>query len=376
MSASRAFLPGGRMGGGLDRLAEELARIDALFAEAGAVAVEPAVLQPAPLLLSLYGEDIRARAFVTQDADGAELILRPDFTVPVVRLHMQGGASPARYRYAGPIYRRQPPGSARATEYLQAGVEILGEADPVAADAEVFALIRDALDGAGTRVTTGDLSIALAAVAALRAPERWKQALRRHLWRPAKFRAVLESFGERPAPTPARAALIAAATEGDASLRAHIRALGPLHGVRDLADVMGRAKELAADARVTLPRTQIEWLEAVMAVRGPAPEALARLRGLDEDQALAPALDRLARRLEALAARGAETPLFDASFGRGLEYYDGFTFEFAAPEGSGLPPLGGGGRYDALTARLGQGASLPAVGGIVRPEALLAARGA
>ncbi len=139
---------------------------------------------------------------------------------------------------------------------------------------------------------------------------------------------------------------------------------------------MARAKELAADARVTLPRSQIEWLEAVMSVRGPAPEALARLRALDEDQALDPALSRLARRLDALAAKGTEGPLFDASFGRGLEYYDGFTFEFAAPDGSGLPPLGGGGRYDALTARLGQGASLPAVGGIVRPEALLAARGA
>jgi ATP phosphoribosyltransferase regulatory subunit len=363
------------MGRGLDALAAELARIDARFASAGAEAVEPAALQPADLLLGLYGEDIRARAFVTQDPVDGELILRPDFTVPVLRLHMQNAAAPARYRYAGPVYRRQEPGSTRPTEYLQAGVEILGAADPVAADAEIFGLIREALGEAAGDVITGDMSIALAAVAGLDAPERWKSALLRHLWRPAKFRDVLESCGApRPEPSPQRAALIAAAREGEAALRAHIRGFGPLHGARPLEDVMARARELAEDADRALSREQIGWLEAVMAVSGPSETALARLRDLDAGGALAPALDRMARRLDALGADAPALP-FDASFGRGLEYYDGFVFEFASPAGAGLPPLGGGGRYDALAARLGGGAPLPAVGGIVRPEALIAARG-
>lgn len=376
MSADRAYMTGGRMGDGLARLAAELARIDAGFADAGAEAVEPAVLQPSGPLLGLYGEDIRARAFVTTDPVEGELMLRPDFTVPVLRLHMQGGAAPARYRYCGPVYRRQEPGSARPTEYLQAGVEILGEADSVAADAEVFALIREALgDLADTAtVRTGDLSIAFAAVAGLAAPERWKSALRRHLWRPAKFRAVLESYGERPEPSPTRAALIAAAAQGDEALRAHVRAQGPLHGARPFDDVIARARELAQDARLTLPRSQIDWLEAVLAVNGPSAQALQTLRALDEKSALRPALDRMARRLDALGPDAGALP-FDASFGRGLEYYDGFTFEFSAPDRPGLPPLGGGGRYDALTSRLGFVGALPAVGGIVRPEALLAASG-
>ena len=77
-------------------------------------------------------------------------------------------------------------------------------------------------------------------LAGLEAPERWKAALRRHLWRPAKFRAVLEGFGERPAPTPARAALVAAANQGEDALRAHVRALGPLHGARPFEDVLAR----------------------------------------------------------------------------------------------------------------------------------------
>ncbi|MDC3265334.1 hypothetical protein OAU61_04555, partial [Planktomarina temperata] len=42
------------------------------------------ILQPADVLLDLYGEDIRARAYVTSDPLRGEQMLRPDFTVPVV----------------------------------------------------------------------------------------------------------------------------------------------------------------------------------------------------------------------------------------------------------------------------------------------------
>jgi ATP phosphoribosyltransferase regulatory subunit len=66
---------------------------------------------------------------------------------------------------------------------------------------------------------------------------------------------------------------------------------------------------------------------------------------------------------------------FEASHGRtSLEYYDGFVFSFHGPEG--LPPVASGGRYDALTAVLGQGASIPAVGGVIRPGLVARLRGA
>ena len=107
MVADRAYLKGARIGAGLGRLDAELARILAVLGSTGAMRVEPAALQPADVLLDLYGEDIRARAFVTRD-EGAEMMLRPDFTVPIVRLHMDAGAEPARYVYCGPVWRRRP----------------------------------------------------------------------------------------------------------------------------------------------------------------------------------------------------------------------------------------------------------------------------
>ncbi len=60
---------------------------------------------------------------------------------------------------------------------------------------------------------------------------------------------------------------------------------------------------------------------------------------------------------------------FEASFGRtSMEYYDGFVFGFIARDD--LPPVATGGRYDALTAVLGQGRAIPAVGGVIRPDLL------
>jgi ATP phosphoribosyltransferase regulatory subunit len=79
----------------------------AQFERAGAQLVEADILQPADLLLDLYGEDIRARAYTTSDPLRGEQMLRPDFTVPVVQMHMDGGAEPARYAYMGEVFRRQ-----------------------------------------------------------------------------------------------------------------------------------------------------------------------------------------------------------------------------------------------------------------------------
>ena len=85
----------------------EAARLRAVFEQAGAMPVETSILQPAEVLLDLYGEDIRSRAYVTSDAVRGEQMLRPDFTVPVVQMHMEHGAEPARYTYAGEVFRRQ-----------------------------------------------------------------------------------------------------------------------------------------------------------------------------------------------------------------------------------------------------------------------------
>jgi ATP phosphoribosyltransferase regulatory subunit len=338
----------------------EGARLLAHFRAWGAEEVEAAILQPAEALLDLYGEDIRARAYVTADPLRGELMLRPDFTVPLVEAHMRGGANPARYCYLGEVFRRQEEGSPRPNEFLQAGFEILGGADEADADAEAFAALASAVSDLPLRAVTGDVGLLAALVGGLSTTAPRRAALMRHLWRPRRFRALLDRFaGRAPAP-PARPAPAPEAPE---------------IGLRSRAEVEARLLALAEDAAAPpIPAAEVARIESLLALVAPLPEAIARLAAED---GLAAAADRLSRRARALARRGIDPAglAFEGGFGRtALEYYDGFVWGLVAADPA-LPPVASGGRYDALTRRLGGGRALPAVGGVIRPEVVIELRG-
>jgi len=361
------------------------ARLGKLFAGKGYRPIAPPHLYPGETLLGLYGEDLRARAFLFPDAErGAELCLRPDFTVPVALAHGAADWRSARaYCYQGPIFRRQPPGLERPIEYRQAGVERFGDGDAAEADAAVLALMLDGLAALGCRdlaITVGDLSIPFALLDALEMPARRRAALRRHFWRPARFQDLLTRAVAPPPPGESRRALleIAGSSNADQALRSLVRDAGETFGARGCDEILVRLDRLArAERDAPMPGRDARLVDAMLGVEGSAPDALARMRRLAEDFGVdvRSALDRFEARLDALAARGVEPSrlAFDADFGRNLEYYDGFVFEIRARGRSGHPPLAGGGRYDAMTVELGAAAPVPAVGGMIRPEAALEA---
>ena len=349
----------------------EAQRLLRRFRDHGAEEVEARILQPAAELLDLYGEDIRARAFVTQDPLQGEMMLRPDFTVPVVRMHMEAGLDPARYAYAGEVFRAQDSEDPdRPSEYLQVGFEIFGGGDPAEAEAEVFATLASAVGDLPLRAAMGDIGLLLAAVDGLGTSEPRKAALRRHIWRPRRFRALLDRYAGR-APLPAgRAELLALADP--------LAGAGPEIGLRTLAEVEARLRMLREDATTPhLTEGDVALIDAILGIAAPAPDALRNLRRL-EAPALGPALDRLAHRLAVLERQGVDAGgiAFEGSFGRtSLEYYDGFVFGLFAEGWPDLPPVATGGRYDALTRVLGQGRVVPAVGGVIRPELVVRLRG-
>lgn len=344
------------------------AQLRALFEAEQAQVVETSILQPADTLLDLYGEDIRARAYVTSDALRGEQMLRPDFTVPVVQMHMEYGAEPARYTYAGEVFRRQEDDAARPNEYLQVGYEVFDRDNPIDADAEVFTVIRNALGDVPLRAATGDIGILMAAVGGLQTSDTRKAALRRHIWHPRRFRALLDRFaGRTPAPA-ARKALLASSDP----FAGNITQIG----LRHRSEVEARIEALRADAATPpLSEGEMALLDAILSVRESLPNALEHLRDIAVDMpAIDTAVERVAKRMRALEKRGVdvETLDFEASYGRtSLEYYDGFVFGFYQASRPDLPPVAAGGRYDALTRVLGQGAEIPAVGGVIRPDRLI-----
>jgi ATP phosphoribosyltransferase regulatory subunit len=348
-----------------------LARAAALrerFERQGAQVVETPILQPAETLLDLYGENIRARAYVTSDALRGEQMLRPDFTVPVVQMHMTHGAEPARYTYTGEVFRRQEQDPDRANEFIQVGYEVFDRHSPADADAEVYALIREAIAGLAVRSATGDIGILMAAVRGLNTTDRRKAALMRHIWRPRRFRALLDRFARRSPVPPGRQALIDnkdVFPEGGVEI-----------GLRSRAEIKARIEVLRADAAdPALDEKELAAIESLLAVRETMPYALEQMRDIAVDlPSITPALEQLQARADALSAHGVpvDTLEFEASYGRtSMEYYDGFVFGFYPLQRPELPAIASGGRYDALTRQLGQGQEIPAVGGVMRPGLML-----
>ncbi len=371
---ARAYLEGGRTGQGLAELRAGISRLMSRFAREGAEAVEPAALLPADMLIDLYGEDLRARAYTTHDPVLGEQMLRPDFTVPVAHMHLESGKAQGRYAYAGPVWRRQEPGSDRPVEYLQCGIEAFGEPDTARADAEIFAILSSALQKAPVTPVVGDMGIILAGIEALDTTPPRKAALMRHLWRPERFTRLLERYAAPPRPGRTRAALLDAARTG--TLDSYLAAQGPAIGLRSPEEISARAEILLEDAETPpIPAARVALLEQALAIKAPMGEAITALRKIaTEMPALSPAIDLIEARAEAMAALGIESArlAFEASYGRtALEYYDGFVFGFdALDRRKELPQIAQGGRYGALTRALGR--ETPAVGGIIRPEALLA----
>jgi ATP phosphoribosyltransferase regulatory subunit len=325
-------------------------------------------LLPAGALLDLYGEDIRGRAYLTADPLRGEMVLRPDFTVPVVQMHMESHADPARYTYSGKVFRKQDTDETRANEYVQVGYEVFDGQNPAVADAQVFAAIAEGLQGLPVRAATGDIGVLMAAVRGLRTTDDRKAALLRHIWRPRRFKALLNRYGGKTKVPETRRALLASADP--------FADVGPDIGLRSKAEVTARIAALRGDAAAPpIAGEEIALIDAILALRETTPHVLSALRDIAVDMpAIGAAVARMDARVTALAARGVDVDAleFEGSYGRtSLEYYDGFVFGFYATERPDLPPIATGGRYDALTAQLGQGRAVPAVGGVIRPDLVL-----
>jgi ATP phosphoribosyltransferase regulatory subunit len=363
------------------------ARAEALiahFERAGYVRAAPALLQPAEPFLDLSGEDIRRRMYLTSDADGRELCLRPDLTIPVARDYLaspQAGAA-AGFCYLGPVFRQR---GAQAGEFLQAGIESFGRKDEAAADAEMLALGLEACAQYGLAapdIRLGDVALFSALIATLDLPAAWKRRLVKDFNRKANLASDLEALErdaarERPAYQGVLAALAGSDPQAAHALVADLLAIAGISAVggRSIDEIADRFLEQAAlGAAARLPGEMRDLIERFLAVSGDPDQAALQLRELAGDGGtdLDAALDLFEMRTGFLAARGVDVGAirFSTAFGRGLDYYTGFVFELHPSAEEGARQLVAGGRYDGLLTRLGSAAPIPAVGFAVWIERL------
>ena len=89
--------------------------------------------------------DVNKEMYTFADRDGESISLRPESTASVVRAYNEHSMSNqpglARLYYIGPQFRRERPQKGRYRQFWQMGVEVLGQSDDPAIEAEVIEML-------------------------------------------------------------------------------------------------------------------------------------------------------------------------------------------------------------------------------------------
>ena len=299
-----------------------------------------------------------AGVFAWQEEDvpgggrGDWMALRYDLTAPLARVAAQyRNDLPAPYRrYAmGPVWRNEKPGPGRFRQFYQCDADTVGSAS-VAADAEICAMLADALEAVG--IARGDYLVRI------------------------NNRKVLNGVLEAAEVGPDKA---------DDVLRQidKFDKVGEA-GVRQLLTV-GRKDDSGAEIEgVGLSDAQARPVLAFLTSKGAGNAAtLANLRAAVGGSAIgAEGVDELAQIAVLLVGLGVgeDRAIIDPSIVRGLGYYTGpvfeaeLTFEILDEKGRKrqFGSVAGGGRYDGLVERF-TGQKVPATGVSIGVDRLLAA---
>lgn len=298
--------------------------------------------------------------FGWQDEDGDWLALRYDLTAPLARVAAQfRNDLPTPYRrYAmGPVWRNEKPGPGRFRQFYQCDADTVGSSS-VAADAEICAMLSDALETVG--IPRGDYVV--------------KVNNRKVL------NGVMEVAGVLDPSDPEKFAhergIVLRAIDkidrlGDEGVRALLGA-----GRKDESGDFTKGAGLSAEqAEVVMGFTSAKrdtGIATVARLRELIGASVIGAEGVAELESIAELLDR--------QGYGADRIVLDPGVVRGLGYYTGpvyeaeLTFEILDEKGRKrqFGSVAGGGRYDDLVKRF-TGQSVPATGVSIGVDRLLAA---
>jgi histidyl-tRNA synthetase len=247
----------------------------------------------------------RVYSFLDWDGwSGERVVLRPDATIPTVRLYVENVARgrPARYFYLQNVFRFSRGDESR--EDWQCGVELIGNPGPVG-DIELVLLGKAALESFGLR----DIEVGLSHAGLVR--------------------AVLARTGLEPQEQAARYDCL---LDGDLTVIPEIEARLP-----DLRSSLHLLFEAESGGSEYLADLREAFAAAVPGI----------IRALDDLTTICGTLDRLDCRYS-----------IQTTLVRNFEYYTGTVFDFHAAGSR----MGSGGRYDGLIGLVGSGGSVPASG--------------
>ncbi len=271
-----------------------------VLTEAGALSgfreYDGPVLEPFSLFEAKSGgELVEKQSYFFTDRGGRKVVLRPELTPTLARMVAARGEMPMPIRWMStPLcFRHERPQRARAREFLQFNLDILG-ADPPGAELEVFLVL--------------DRIMRLLGVS----PDKY-----RIRWSSRRFAAS------------SLAALGVTDVAGAFGLLDKRDKIEPAEWLGLLEETLGCRKKATA-------------VERLCGVTDPEDPYLKELLGDD------PALAEVAGFQRLLLGAGMPSAEFCPSIVRGLDYYTGIVFELTDTGGENRRAICGGGRYDNL----------------------------
>lgn len=189
MSRWKRYLPGGSQDYLMDecynkRLVQD--KLRELFYLGGYDEVETPVLEYIDVFSGVKASIEQEQMIKLFDPDGRILVLRPDITMPIARIaatKLKTSALPLRISYVGGVFRNLRVQSGKQSEIAQAGIELLGSAEPEA-DAEVIALAVQSFINLGLnefQIDIGQVEFFKGLVAQAEMGDEWEEEIRSHI---------------------------------------------------------------------------------------------------------------------------------------------------------------------------------------------------
>ncbi|MEM9050256.1 MAG: histidine--tRNA ligase [Pseudomonadota bacterium] len=360
---------------GADVLARDamLAKITEVYHRYGFAALESPLVETVEALGKFLPDVDRPNegVFAWED-DGDWVALRYDLTAPLARVvaqHRNDLPSPYRRYAVGPVFRNEKPGPGRFRQFYQCDADTVGSASP-AADAEICAMLCDALEAAG--IARGDYVLRLNNRKVL---DGMLESVGAHLvHRPGSGPSVSKAL-ETASSTVDRDGILRTIDKFDKVGRDGVFELltkGRLDASGAFVDGVGlddKKANLVLDFLTARGSDNTQTLERLSSAVGRTSKGA---EGVKE-------LGQIAELLDSMGF-GPDRIVIDPSIVRGLGYYTGPVYEaeltFEILDEQGRPrqfgSVAGGGRYDDLVKRF-TGQDVPATGVSIGVDRLLAA---
>ena len=342
--------------------------------------IEPPLVVNSDIYFETSGEQIRKDMFSVSSAQGTEMCLRPDLTIPTCQTFLKDNQNfdQAKLCYSGPIFRSGDVNN--SIELNQSGIEILStnmiKDDNYQEEVDIINLAIKTLNNINKvnfDINLGNISIFIEFLNCLDLPQRWKDRLKRHFFRRDYFESLLKrielgiGFNETRKEDVLKKHLGIKVDISDSDLKEQLMNINAIEfGERSIEDIINRLN--VKSETIISSEKGIEIVRAIRSFLNINCE-LEQLPNLISNFAKEEGEHQFNNVIQMASNFSKKIKLgignidinFKTDFGHSIEYYDGIMFEIEDRDNQSNKLLVGG-RYDGLLNNLGLDSRASAIG--------------